>query len=206
MEWPELTAEDVTRCNSIVDYRAGLDKLPGGSELRLRIASMGASAGQMLTRYIRHLKVTRIFEIGTCAGIGAAYMCGAAQLNGPGPVHYTGMEGDELKSAVAVVTMRKFCQSTAYKIFPGRFEDSFEPALQHALPLQFVYLDGYHQREPTLHMFGRCVEMMPAGGVIVADDLGWAAQGDARSVMIKHPRVLAHKGFAKKDAFVIGAQ
>lgn len=204
MDWPELSLDDLHRCAAISAYRTHLDTLFADAVgLRLRIASMGRDSGRELTRYIRHLKITRIFEIGTCAGIGAAYMCSAAETNGP--VSYVGMEGVDRKREIANIVLERFCPNTAVTIVPGHFDQSFAEALDLAMPLQFVYLDGYHKREPTIRMFNSCIERMPDGGVIVCDDLHWKAQGDAHKVLQRHKRVKKHIRFAKKDAFTIGA-
>ena len=201
MDWPQPTDKDLARFADIVAYRAALDQLPHGEEQRLRIASMGAEAGTLISQYIWHLKITRILEIGLCAGIGAAYMCSAAERHGR--VEYIGLEHDSDKCAIADQTLKKFCRNTEYTFLCGEFDDTLATALDRAQPLQFVYLDGHHKREPTVRMFNQCVDAMTQGGVIVCDDLGWKAQGDARWLLQRHPRVTDHWQFAKKDAFTI---
>lgn len=203
MDWPALTETDLDRCTRIAHRRAGLGATTDGKKLRLRIASMGDAAGRLMSRYVKHLGVTRIFEIGTCAGIGAAYMCSAAEA--AGRVTFHGMEGVDEKREVALKTLELFCPNTDVTIHPGHFDESFEVALQAAAPLQFVYLDGRHQRGPSVTMFNRCVEEMPDGGIIVCDDLNHAAMGDCRKKFRNHPRTLSYVSFAQKEAFTIGA-
>jgi len=201
--WPILTDQDLERCAAIVRRRAELGRDPAGQALRIHIASMGDNAGRQLTRLIKHLQVSKIFEIGTCAGIGAAYMCSAAELRGP--VIYHGMEGVEAKRQIALATLAELCPNTDVTIHAGHFDDSFEVALAAAASLEFVYLDGRHKRDPSLHMFQRCLECMPNGGTLVADDLSMAAMGDCRKQFRTHPRVQSYTTFAKKEAYAIGA-
>jgi len=164
---------------------------------------MGLQAGRLLSRYVRYLGISRIFEIGTCAGIGAAYMCSAAESNGP--VDFIGMEGVDEKREIAEATLARFVKNTTVTIVPGLFQETFESALALAAPLQFVYLDGWHKREPTVRMFNRCVEEMPNGGVIVVDDLGQTTNGmrEAGKQIRKHPHVTSRLAFSAKEAFVI---
>lgn len=204
MEWPELTPAELERCEAIAHHRTKLGSTREGTKLRLRIASMGDAAGRQISRYIKHLGVTDIFEIGTCAGIGAAYMCSAAEANGR--VRFHGLEGVEEKRQLALATLDQFCPNTEVTIHPGHFDDSFEPAVQAASPLRFVYLDGRHQREPSIRMFNRCVDAMPDGGVILCDDLDHNTMGDCRKKFRNHPRVESHLTFAKKEAYVIRRQ
>jgi len=196
-----LTDEDRARCDAIAYHRSEVSGTPVGKEQRVRIASMGQLAGRAMSRFIIHHAPSRIFEIGTCAGIGAAYMCSAAEKNGP--VQYVGMEGIEAKRELAIETLEIFCPKTTVEIFPGHFDDSFEPALAAAAPLQFVYLDGRHVPEPTLHMFDRCVEHMPEGGIIVCDDLDQQGMRGVRAQLNQRSRVAATTAFTKKVAYFI---
>lgn len=202
-DWPSLDSTLSEHFDQLALRRTEVGSTETGKRLRLRIASMGDAAGRLMARYLLQLQYTRIFEIGTCAGIGAAYMCSAAERNGR--VTFHGLEGVEEKRQIAQETLDLFCPNTEATIHPGHFDDSFEPALAAASPLQFVYLDGRHKREPSIKMFNRCVEEMPDGGVIVCDDLDHQAMGDCRKKFTKHPRTVSTLAFAKKVAFTIGA-
>jgi len=207
MELPGLTTEEQALCDTISLQRTDIVRRADPA-LRIRQASMGEHAGRLVFRYVKSLGYSRIFEIGTCAGIGAAYMCAGAEaaLKDPeGRVHFTGMEGVDAKTAFANETLLTITPRTDFKIFGGNFDGSFEPALAYAKPLQFVYLDGRHKRKFTLMMFNRCVEEMTEGGVILCDDLNQGPQGDAKRVMQQHERVTQFHSFAAKDAFLISS-
>lgn len=201
---PVLTKADQERCDAIAAYRAAFSrKYPKvASELRLRKASMGARSGRMLTRFIKHLQPQSILEIGTCAGIGAAYMCTAAEAAGQ-RAKFIGMEGVPEKTKIALETLDHFCENTDIHIEHGHFDDTFEPAVAKALPLQFVYLDGRHKKRYTLHMFNYCVTHMPHGGVIVCDDLFQPLQGNVSQLLRKNKRVRLVTPIANKLAFII---
>ncbi len=196
-----LTDADRARCDAIAFHRSEIGETAVGRRHNTRRASMGLKAGRAISRFIIHHAPSKIFEIGTCAGIGAAYMCSAAEKNGP--VQFVGMEGVEDKRALAIETLEIFCPKTTVQIFPGHFDDSFEPALAAASPLQFVYLDGRHVPGPTLHMFDRCVDMMPDGGIIVCDDLDTPGMKGVRKKLNQRERVAATTGFTQKVAYFI---
>jgi len=201
---PVLRPAAIATCNEIAEYRGALQqKYPEqAKKLRLRQASMGASSGKAIARTIQHLQPTNIFEIGTCAGIGAAYMCTAAELAG-NPVNFVGMEGVPQKTEIALATLDYFCENTNIHIEQGHFDDTFEIAVQKALPLQFVYLDGRHKKPYTQYMFNHCVKNMPQGGLIICDDLYQPLQGDVATRLRRHPRVVRTLGVANKLAFVV---
>ncbi len=201
MDWPPLTVDELKICGSIHIHRHMMGTTDPHDRLRIRQASMGEHAGRQVFGFVKSLGVSRIFEIGTCAGIGAAYMCAGAEQNHDA-VTYVGMEGVPEKAALAEETIKRFCPKTCSIIFGLNFDESFEPALYHAKPLQFVYLDGRHKRQYTLAMWDRVIEEMDEG-VVLCDDLWWPAQGNARKVMARNPRVDRIVNFARKDAFII---
>ena len=204
VSFPTLTKADQARCEAIALYRAGFaTKYPKlAKPLRLRQASMGARSGRMLTRFIKHLQPQSILEIGTCAGIGAAYMCTAAEAVGQ-RIRFVGMEGVPEKTKIALETLGYFCENTDIHIEHGHFDDTFEVAVEKAGPLQFVYLDGRHKKRYTLHMFNYCVTNMPQGGVIVCDDLFQPLQGNVSQLLRKNSRVRLVTPIANKLAFII---
>lgn len=201
MKLPPLSDDDLEKCRQIAAYRQEIGKTPQGVSLRVRKASMGALAGRTVMRLIKKLQVTSIFEIGTCAGIGAAYMCAAAEEFGD--VTYVGLEGVEARRQLAYQTLQAMCPATTPNIVSGHFDTSFEEGLSLASPLTFVYLDGRHKYEPSVHMFNRCVENMPQGGWILADDLNQPGMRQCKQTFMQNERVVQSHKIANKDLFVV---
>jgi len=166
-EWASLEADDLALIREVMDRREMMAQLPVAKELRIRNASMGKNQGQDLYRFIKTHEAQQLFEIGTCVGVGAMYMMAAAGPN----CAYVGMEGVDAKHSLAIAHMNEMFPCYDHTIELGDFKDTFSRALERAIPLEFVYLDGDHKSQPTATRFDAIVARMDAGFVLV-DDLG----------------------------------
>ena len=54
----------------------------------------------------------------------------------------------------------------------GLFEDTLESALGE--PVDFAFIDGHHQYEPTLDYFDRIWRRSREGAVFIFDDIRWS--------------------------------
>ena len=196
-----LTKEELDLTTEIGLWRRELGvKTP--RHLKVRRASMGLNAGRQVYQLLGDLGVSRIFEVGTCVGIGAVYMCLGAEKNGP--VNFIGMEGVEAKRELALETLAKFTRNTTYEVVPGFFQDNFDDTVEYAKPLEFAYIDGRHKKSPTINMFNKCVDAMPAGGWIMVDDLrSTHGMNQAGKIIRQQPRIENRQSFYGKELFKI---
>lgn len=190
-----LNNYDVSLIDKIQVLRQQIAARPDAERLRLRQASMGAVLGRAMYQLVKQARPQRILEIGTCAGVGALYMTVAAKVENTADVEFFGCDRDGDKLNIAEEYLGKSpLPGVKIKLVLGDFRTHLIPTLASHRPFDFVYLDGHHEGEYTKKYFDWVVMAMPAGGIIVADDLNhrWPGMVEAREYMLNHHRVAAN--------------
>jgi predicted O-methyltransferase YrrM len=132
-------------------------------------ASRRREDGVALHLLVAELKPERIIELGTNVGISSAYMAAALADAGRGTL--VTLEASPARSQVA----RRMHQSlglTQVEYVLGLFDQTLESALGE--PVDFAFIDGHHQYEPTLDYFDRIWAKSKEGAVFVFDDIRWS--------------------------------
>jgi predicted O-methyltransferase YrrM len=76
------------------------------------------------------------------------------------------------------------------QITVGNFDDTFEKVLKNLSSLDFVFIDGNHQYEPTVRYFKQCLSYINENTVIIFDDVHWSEGMEKAWNEIKlHPEV-----------------
>jgi predicted O-methyltransferase YrrM len=132
-------------------------------------ASRRREDGVALHLLVAELKPERIIELGTNVGISSAYMAAALADAGRGTL--VTLEASPARSQVA----RRMHQSLGLgqvEYVLGLFDQTLESALGE--PVDFAFIDGHHQYEPTLDYFDRIWARSKEGAVFVFDDIRWS--------------------------------
>jgi predicted O-methyltransferase YrrM len=151
-------------------------------------ASRSTHDALALYALVREFGPSRIVELGTNVGISSAYMAAALEESGAGSL--ITLEASPARSAIArrlhdAVGLRR----VEYSV--GLFEGTLEAAL--GTPVDFAFIDGHHQLEPTLDYFDRIWRRSTEGAVFIFDDIRWSTgmerawrilQGDPRLRMV----------------------
>ncbi len=181
----------------ITDLGAGSELTPGKLRTIGSLVKHSASRAficQWLFRTVNHCKPKTMLELGTSLGIGTAYQASAA-LN----ARFITLEGcpNVAKYARKNLEMLKV-KNVEQRL--GRFEDCLPAALADLGQLDYVFIDGNHRKEPTLHYFEQCLANAHEGSVFVFDDIHWSAgMVEAWDNIRAHPRVTV-----SVDLFYIG--
>ncbi len=142
-----------------------------------RTASKKPLWASLLFRLVRGLQPERCIEMGTCVGISGAYQAAALEINGGGRL--VTLEGYELLVSVARGTFTRLGLAQV-EVRGGRFENTLEQALVDLEPVDYVFVDGHHQEEPTLTYFEQIVPHLSDCATLVFDDIAWS-EGMARA-------------------------
>ena len=102
---------------------------------------------QLLYRLAADLKPQNIIELGTCLGITAVYLQKAA----PEAKVYS-LEGSPETAAIALEIFADANISSIKEII-GNFDDTLPGVVEGLDKLDFVFVDGNHQRDATLKYF-----------------------------------------------------
>jgi predicted O-methyltransferase YrrM len=194
-----------TEYDSIEQARAGLlanhsyitvTDLGAGSHLnnnkQKKISDITSNAlkppklAKLLYRLTAFAKPSNIVELGTCLGITTLYLQAAA----PNAQVYT-LEGCPQTAGVAKDVFDK-AGSNDITVITGNFDDTLPGVIAGLDRLDFVYIDGNHQRDATLRYFEWCLPKVHDNTMLIFDDIYWSAGMKEAWAQIKaHPQVSA---------------
>ncbi len=139
---------------------------------------------QLLYRLIANLKPRNIIELGTCLGVTTVYL----QKAEPTAEVYT-FEGCPETANIAKETFNK-ANLDNITLLTGNFDDTLPGVINNLPQLDFVFVDGNHQKNATLKYFEWCLPKVHENTMLIFDDIYWS-QGmkEAWSQIKAHPQV-----------------
>jgi predicted O-methyltransferase YrrM len=141
---------------------------------------------KLLYRLAAFIKPTNIIELGTCLGITTVYLQHAA----PNAKVYT-LEGCPQTAGIAKEVFKR-AGLNDIEVITGNFDDTLGDVLNRQEKLDFVYIDGNHQRDATLRYFEWCLSKVHEDTMLIFDDIYWSDGMKQAWEQIKvHPQVTA---------------
>lgn len=138
---------------------------------------------QLLYRLTADWQPRNIIELGTCLGTTTVYLQKAA----PNAKVYT-LEGCPETAKVAVGTFDK--GGIATKPIVGNFDDTLPGVINDLPELDFVFVDGNHQKDATLKYFEWCLPKVHDNTMLIFDDIYWSeGMKEAWDEIKSHPQV-----------------
>jgi len=175
------------RVITITDLGAGSH---GNSNRQKKVSDIAHNAlkapklAQLLYRLAADLKPRNIIELGTCLGITTLYLKKAA----PETKVYT-LEGCPETAEVAREIFKKAHISNV-DLLIGNFDDTLPGVIDKLMQLDFVFIDGNHQKEATLRYFEWCLPKVHENTLLIFDDIYWSeGMKEAWNVIKAHPKV-----------------
>ena len=149
-----------------------------------KYSSVRPKTGRLLHRLVEFASPENILEIGTAMGISSMYMASAV----PGS-HFVSMEGCAVTAEKARENFNKLdLKNIDVKL--GNFTTLLPTTLQEFAHLDFVFLDGNHQKEATLDYFSQLLQFLNENSIVVIDDIHWSrGMGKAWKKIYSHPDV-----------------
>jgi predicted O-methyltransferase YrrM len=147
-------------------------------------ALKSARLAQLIYRLVANQQPRNIIELGTCLGITTLYLQQAAMQADV----YT-LEGCPQTAGVAAEV---FKQEQANHITQqiGNFDDTLKPLIDSLPQLDFVYVDGNHQKDATLRYFEWCLPKVHENTLLIFDDIYWSeGMKEAWAAIKAHPEV-----------------
>jgi len=143
-----------------------------------------AKYGQLLFRIVNKYNPQTTLELGTSLGISTCYL---ASANRKGKV--ITIEADPTIHKIAKQTF-KLARARNVSPILGTFEDQLSSVLDQNPILDLVFIDGNHQKEPTLEYFNKCLANSTDQTIFVFDDINWSeSMRQAWEEIIAHPQV-----------------
>jgi predicted O-methyltransferase YrrM len=139
---------------------------------------------QLLSRLAADLKPGNIIELGTCLGITTIYLQKAA----PQAKVYT-FEGCPETAGIAKETFKKSGINDV-DLITGNFDNNLPEVINNLDKLDFVFVDGNHQKDATLKYFEWCLPKVHENALLIFDDIYWSeGMKEAWNEIKAHPKV-----------------
>ena len=134
----------------------------------VRHAAKPPKYGQLLYRMAKYYKAKNIIEAGTSLGITTSYL---AQANADASI--VTLEG---ASEVADQALKNFkdLQLNNIKLIKGDFNETLSVALQEWSQVDLVFIDGNHQKHPTINYFKQLLDHIHNNTILIFDDIHWS--------------------------------
>lgn len=139
---------------------------------------------QLIYRLVANQQPNNIIELGTCLGTTTLYLQQAA----PHANVYT-LEGCPQTAATAAEIFKQEGANNIQQLI-GNFDDTLKPLIDNLPQLDFVYVDGNHQKEATLRYFEWCLPKVHQDTLLIFDDIYWSGgMKEAWAAIKAHPQV-----------------
>ena len=161
-----------------------------GNSTNRKVANIAAKSlkkpktAELLFRLVNHFKPTYLLELGTSLGMTSAYLASVSPAS-----QLTTLEGCPEIANIAQETFDTLKLSNTVLTI-GAFEHTLDKTLDSLPQLDFVFIDGNHQKGATIQYFEACMKKTSDSSVIVLDDIHWSAEMQEAWTDIKnHPQV-----------------
>ena len=139
---------------------------------------------QLIYRLVADLQPENIIELGTCLGITTLYLQKAAPL----AKVYT-LEGCPETAGIATESFNK-TDPNHIELITGNFDQTLPGVIAGLGKLDFVFVDGNHQKDATLKYFEWCLPKVHGDTLLIFDDIYWSEGMKEAWAQIKaHPQV-----------------
>jgi len=143
-----------------------------------------ARLAQLLFRLVSDLKPAYMIELGTCLGTTSVYL----KFASPEAQFYT-LEGCPETAEIAAEVIQK-AGATGIRQIVGNFDDMLPAVIEKMEKLDFVFVDGNHQKGATLRYFEWCLPKVHDGTLLIFDDIYWSdGMKEAWATIKAHPQV-----------------
>ncbi len=147
-----------------------------------------AKYAKLLYRLCQHHKPKYMLELGTSLGISTAYQAmGASQNNA---INFITLEGSKQVAQQAENNFKALEINEKIKVGVGNFDVILNGYISKLPQLDYVFFDGNHRYQPTIHYFKQCLPLAHNDTLFVFDDIHWSDEMEQAWEEIKnHPQV-----------------
>ena len=134
-------------------------------------ASRNPADSLMLYKLVREFRPRTILELGTNLGVSSAYLAAAQNLNGAGEV-FT-LDASPYRQRIAR-NLHGECSLDNVHYVAGLFTDTLHGTLADIALVDFAFIDGHHQYQPTIDYFNMIFGHSAPECVFIFDDINWS--------------------------------
>jgi len=186
----EKLRNELLQNNSIVRFdnleseiKMGFSRESKINEIAKR-ASTPTRFGQLFSYIVDHYQCNTIIEIGTCLGMGTAYL---ASANSNAKV--ITLEGIKARALVAEKNFEQL-QLKNIEVIIGNFSDTLPVAVDKFSTIDLAFIDGSHGYQQTISYFHQISSKINNDSILIFDDIRWSKEMyQTWKEIIKHPKV-----------------
>lgn len=158
---------------NIVDFGAGSNI--NNSQFRkisdvIKNSAKNKKFGRLLYKLVEEYHPKNILELGTSLGISTSYLASAKSNS-----KVITFEGCKETAKIAKQNF-KYLNYSNIKLILGEFGETLHKELAHIKQVDLVFIDGNHQKEPTIHYFNSLLEYSNKTTIFIFDDIHWSAE------------------------------
>jgi predicted O-methyltransferase YrrM len=139
-----------------------------------KTASTNSRMGEILYRLIKYYRFRNILEIGTCLGVGTAYMQSA--IKDTSDARITTIEGSHSLVEFTKSNFNNYFNDSKVDFLEGNFDILLPQILPLLPPIDLALVDGNHTYKATLNYFNLLVGKTHNDSVIIFDDIYWSEE------------------------------
>ncbi|HSA05259.1 MAG TPA: class I SAM-dependent methyltransferase [Tenuifilaceae bacterium] len=151
----------------IVDGVSGLEEVSS----ICKNASTPENLGRLLFKLIAEFKPKCCLELGTSLGISASYQVLALKSNGHG--RFVTIEGSQSIAKIAEQTIEELGYPN-FDVHVGKFKDVLPIILPTIGTVDFVFIDGHHDKFATKEYFETIFPYLSEKSIVIFDDIDWS--------------------------------
>ncbi len=171
----------------VEDYGAGSAVAAQSKSLAgiTRDSSKNKRYAQLLFRIARYYQPAYVVELGTAAGISAAYLAAA----NPSAVVVT-CEGNYALASIARENLHSVGLGHV-KIVTGNFNNTLQEVVDSIPRVDLAFVDGNHRSKPTVDYFNKILARRADESLLIFDDIHWSRDMEQAWQQVKaHPSVM----------------
>jgi predicted O-methyltransferase YrrM len=127
-----------------------------------------AKDGQVLFRIARHMKCTKMIELGTSLGIGTSYLASSSKN-----AKITSIDHNINVQNIARKNIEKLNISNV-NLICADFDNVLKQNLENLSEIDLIFFDGNHKGEATINYFNQSKGYTHADSVFVFHDIHWS--------------------------------
>lgn len=136
-----------------------------------RQSSVPPAMARLLLALVKEFRPEYSLELGACVGLSACCIGGALQELDAGEL--VSIEGDPHLAQLARESLEA-CGIRRAAVHTGLFQEKLPAALARWPRIDFLYNDGVHEEHTDWELTTAIMAHMPAGAIVVLDDIDWS--------------------------------
>ena len=139
--------------------------------------------GRFLYLLIKKNNSKNVLEMGTNLGVSGSYILNA--LKDTANSHFISMEGVPDLCNIASQQFNSINSKTQHSIIQGLYDKTFTELYKKKITFNLCFIDGNHQKLPTIDYFQNLKSRMDLPAIMIFDDINWSKDMQSAWEIIK---------------------